>query len=970
MSSSDGRDEILGVLKYWLAAVQAEASVSARPQAQRPGRGGGAQSYVRLAGSHAELLTRGTGAATLTMDDALARFFEHWTRIERRRKRFSRDDGGPEWSLGWPTFYFAGREELATLIRTPVDLEWRRAGAAWSSGGHGTKRTPPPDALVLRGRGLDVASDEISVDRDLLSSVLGLLDDEIEALERRWGSRPSQERIARGLLATLSPEHAADLSGSALVDALTTAIAPKLVRGVSVWPTAIVQDPGLLHATYHLQNDLAHLLGSGDRPFRLHTSTVLHGYLAGRAKKPRREPMLGRFRKLGLTESQLVAGERFLGSQLTAVQGPPGTGKTELILSLAAHVVVERARALAEGLAMPREQLVVASTNNRAVDNVLDPLSHDLPNDRLPLALRAGNQDVTWSVTVEALRRATRWLEAQPDADAKAALARAIAAFRESEGRFRRLIEPKEQQSKRRARIAELEALVEKALQREREAPEAGAIIEALHIIDRAVRQMTNIVEGRRGKKRARVEARWRSLVSAVPPLADSTSPVARALRLPPELPDGIQEADALDEWLDALYGAADAVDAAKKKNPRRTKDGRKQRRAWEEELEALRTVDAETEVVTEPARIELSAHQLFLDAVEVRERWAIANRASLLGSLDELIKRLRETRSLRRAAQRRSGEHGAFTRLYPVLGSTLLSMGNVFEDSADTIDRLVIDEAGQCHPAYPICGLLRARSALLIGDVHQLPPVMRLSERNEARAQRAAKLDLGDERFAAFRVHESSGSSAQLLADRAVEERPTLTDHFRCHPDIIALSDALAGYGLTVHTPLRAPSTTVLNVPVLYRDVRGRQQRVRGSWANADEGEALLALLEQLSADGVPGDDIAIITPFVAQEQMLRDAIAIRRISSPGLALGTVHRFQGGERAIVLFSAVVTEPRNLRFVDDHPNLLNVAVSRAREHLVIFGHAETLRLGDHTRLLVDGPGGAAGAARGTQIPSP
>jgi superfamily I DNA and/or RNA helicase len=55
----------------------------------------------------------------------------------------------------------------------------------------------------------------------------------------------------------------------------------------------------------------------------------------------------------------------------------------------------------------------------------------------------------------------------------------------------------------------------------------------------------------------------------------------------------------------------------------------------------------------------------------------------------------------------------------------------------------------------------------------------------------------------------------------------------------------------------------------------------------------------------------------------------------------------------VVLFSTVVTEPRSLPFLDDRVNLLNVAVSRARDHLVTFGCERALRAGARTRLLVE-----------------
>jgi superfamily I DNA and/or RNA helicase len=69
------------------------------------------------------------------------------------------------------------------------------------------------------------------------------------------------------------------------------------------------------------------------------------------------------------------------------------------------------------------------------------------------------------------------------------------------------------------------------------------------------------------------------------------------------------------------------------------------------------------------------------------------------------------------------------------------------------------------------------------------------------------------------------------------------------------------------------------------------------------------------------------------------------------GVALGTVHRFQGGERSIVLFSSVVTQPASLPFLNTTPNLLNVAISRAQHHFICLGHAAVLEQGRRTRLL-------------------
>jgi superfamily I DNA and/or RNA helicase len=57
-------------------------------------------------------------------------------------------------------------------------------------------------------------------------------------------------------------------------------------------------------------------------------------------------------------------------------------------------------------------------------------------------------------------------------------------------------------------------------------------------------------------------------------------------------------------------------------------------------------------------------------------------------------------------------------------------------------------------------------------------------------------------------------------------------------------------------------------------------------------------------------------------------------------LTVGTVHSLQGDERLIVIFSSVYGEnDRSVgKFYDNGPNMLNVAVSRAKDSFIVFGH--------------------------------
>jgi superfamily I DNA and/or RNA helicase len=164
---------------------------------------------------------------------------------------------------------------------------------------------------------------------------------------------------------------------------------------------------------------------------------------------------------------------------------------------------------------------------------------------------------------------------------------------------------------------------------------------------------------------------------------------------------------------------------------------------------------------------------------------------------------------------------------------------------------------------------------------------------------------------------------------------------------------------------------------------LRGEQSPLAGSWCNELELRETLALVESLLDCGVHAAEIAVITPYRGQLERLRRVFAERRIpleysselsdagaagQREGVALGTVHRFQGGERSIVLFSSVVTHPASLPFLNTRPNLLNVAISRAQHHFICLGHAAVLAQGARTRLLTSGahPLTQAAYGRGTQ----
>ncbi len=87
----------------------------------------------------------------------------------------------------------------------------------------------------------------------------------------------------------------------------------------------------------------------------------------------------------------------------------------------------------------------------------------------------------------------------------------------------------------------------------------------------------------------------------------------------------------------------------------------------------------------------------------------------------------------------------------------------------------------------------------------------------------------------------------------------------------------------------------------------------------------------------------LGIVTPFAAQaaaiERCLRRELPDLMRKESRLTVGTVHALQGAERDIVIFSPTYGESfTGSAFFDQKPNMLNVAVSRAKDSFIVIGN--------------------------------
>jgi superfamily I DNA and/or RNA helicase len=105
----------------------------------------------------------------------------------------------------------------------------------------------------------------------------------------------------------------------------------------------------------------------------------------------------------------------------------------------------------------------------------------------------------------------------------------------------------------------------------------------------------------------------------------------------------------------------------------------------------------------------------------------------------------------------------------------------------------------------------------------------------------------------------------------------------------------------------------------------------------NPQEADLVARKVRALLEAGVPAPTIAVIAPYAAQVRLLREKLGV-----PGLEIDSVDGFQGREKEAVVLSLVRSNvERDVGFLADERRM-NVALTRARRHLLVIGDSATL----------------------------
>ncbi|AZA92974.1 putative DNA helicase [Chryseobacterium nakagawai] len=253
------------------------------------------------------------------------------------------------------------------------------------------------------------------------------------------------------------------------------------------------------------------------------------------------------------------------------------------------------------------------------------------------------------------------------------------------------------------------------------------------------------------------------------------------------------------------------------------------------------------------------------------------------------------------------------FIKDYPVIMSTTYSLRRSLAENV-VYDYVIVDESSQVDLATGVLALSCAKQAVIVGDLKQLPNVV-----DSETAENT------DQIFKNYDIPEPYRYSNHSLLSSITEVFPEvpktlLKEHYRCHPKIIDFCNRkfyndqliILSEGQTEREPL-----------LVYKTTEGNHARHRENQRQID-----VIIQEIIPQQKLESVNLGIVTPYRNQTLALQ-----RTFQGTGIKADTVDKFQGRENDVIILSTVDNE---ISEFTDNPNRLNVAISRAKDQLILL----------------------------------
>lgn len=252
------------------------------------------------------------------------------------------------------------------------------------------------------------------------------------------------------------------------------------------------------------------------------------------------------------------------------------------------------------------------------------------------------------------------------------------------------------------------------------------------------------------------------------------------------------------------------------------------------------------------------------------------------------------------------------FVQEYPVVLSTTFSVHNTL--SPDFMyDYVIVDEASQVSLDTAVLAMASAKQLVIVGDRMQLPNVIPQEVKRQAKLI-SDKYQIPEK----YRYEENSLLSSAVKVFEQIE-RTLLKEHYRCHPKIIGFCNQKFYNNQLIIMTKDMGEDDVLKA---YVTAPGSHAREHLNQRQIDE--ITKVILPDLEKDS-KNPDIGIVSPYRKQVEALK-------LEAEPYEILTVHKFQGREKDDIVICTVDNE---ISEFTDNPNMLNVAVSRAKKRLRI-----------------------------------